>query len=205
MLDGAAVVTGADAPLGAAVASSLAERADHLVLGGADAAELADLATSLEATGADVHSLRTDVRDEFEVERLVEVAARRGGGLGAVVPAARVHHDGARADLTAGSYAAFDDLVRTNLRGVYAAVREALAHGDGRTAIVIPAFEADGGEDLLGVGEAAVAALAEAVDAAVEAPVRAVTVEAGALEDDAGAAAAAESILSVLEYLAGRP
>ncbi|MFW6448149.1 MAG: SDR family NAD(P)-dependent oxidoreductase [Halobacteriota archaeon] len=204
MFDGAAVVTGADQPLGSAVATTLADRTDQLVLGGSDHARLTEVREDLTTAEAEVHALRTDVRDEFEVERLIEVAARRGGGLGVVVPADRTRHEGARADLTAGSYAAFDDLIRTNLRGVYATVREALAHGDEQTAVVIPTYGADDGGDLLRVGEAAVADLAEAVDAAVDPPVRAAPVESASLTAADDASAAAESVLSVVESLVGR-
>lgn len=136
-MDGATVVvTGADAEPGATVAQRFAEDGATLVLGGRDGDALAALAADL----ADdrTTTVRTDVRDEFDVERLLESAARTGP-IDVVVPAATVRHGPEGETVLVGdSYAALDDHLRTNVRGVFAAVREAVPHLADDARILVP-------------------------------------------------------------------
>jgi 3-oxoacyl-[acyl-carrier protein] reductase len=87
-----------------------------------------------------VEGMRADVRDEYDVERLLETAARASsGGVDYLVPCAAVYHgEAGETPLPAESYARFDDTVRTNVRGVFSAAKEALPHmpDDGR--VVVP-------------------------------------------------------------------
>jgi Dehydrogenases with different specificities (related to short-chain alcohol dehydrogenases) len=84
-----------------------------------------------EAAGEEgsVTTVRADVRDEFDVERLMEQAAREGGEIDVVVANAGVYHgEPGETPLDTESYAAFDDHLRTNGRGVFTTVKEAVPH-----------------------------------------------------------------------------
>jgi len=155
-----AVVTGADAPLGESVARRFAAEGARVVVSGRDADELDELVAdiaSARANGAEgdtdadeierVTGLRADVRDEYDVERLLETAARESdGGVDVVAACAEAFHgegetladsDAAETPLAEESYAAFDDTLRTNARGVFATIREAVPHlADGARVLV---------------------------------------------------------------------
>jgi len=138
-MDGTAVVTGASRGIGRAVAAALAGEGTTVVGCARDADALDDAVETIaeeHATDGDVHGVRADVRDEYDVERLMERAAREdGAGIDLVVANAGVYHgDPGETPIGDESYAAFDDHVRTNIRGVFATLREALPHltDDGR-------------------------------------------------------------------------
>jgi 3-oxoacyl-[acyl-carrier protein] reductase len=155
-------VTGAAGGLGEAVARAFADDGATVVLGGRDRDAIEALADELGG-----ESLRTDVRDEFELERLMEQASKAGdaSGIDVVVPCAAVYHGGAgETPLPEESYSAFDDTMRTNVRGVFAAVREALPHMDADGRVVLStggvARDANPGFGAYGVSKAAVEGLA---------------------------------------------
>lgn len=137
MDDTTAMVTGGADGVGRAVAEAFADAGARVVIGGSDADDLDETVARL---GDGVTGLRTDARDEFDLERLAETAARFGpGGVDVVVPCATVAHgEPGNSPLPAESYAAFDDTMRTNARGAFATIREALPHmpSDGR--VVVP-------------------------------------------------------------------
>lgn len=161
-----AVITGADQPFGTAVARALSPKVDTILLGGTDEARLNELVEELEAHAGTVTSLRTDVRDEFDVERLMETASRLGGGsIDYIVPCARVSHLDSSSPITAWSYAGFDDELRTNLRGVFASVREAIPHCDDDSHIVVPREDGSSTGTLSPIAEHAIDALVELADA----------------------------------------
>lgn len=123
------VVTGATRGIGRAVAESFAEAGSNVVVCGRDGvaveSTVEDLSDHTEATG-----MRADVRDEFDVERLMETAARFGGdGIHCVVANAGIYHgDPGETPATEESYSVVDDHFRTNVRGVFATVKEAVPH-----------------------------------------------------------------------------
>ena len=124
-----AVITGASRGIGAAIAHRFADAGAHVVACARDGEAVEDTVADIESTGATATAVRADVRDEFDVERLMQVAARDGGTLDYVVANAGVYHgDPGQTPLSEESYAAFDDHYRTNARGVYATVQEALPH-----------------------------------------------------------------------------
>lgn len=126
------VVTGAGGAIGAAVVEGFA----------------ADGATVLAGVHHDegrfdeidaVETMRVDARDEFDVEFLMERAASEGGEIDLVVPCAAVFHgDPGEQELASESYAAFDDELRTNARGVFVAISEALPHLAADARVLVP-------------------------------------------------------------------
>ncbi|WP_247002338.1 SDR family NAD(P)-dependent oxidoreductase [Halosolutus gelatinilyticus] len=139
------VVTGGTRGIGRAVADAFAGEGATVVVGSRDGDAIEETVSDLEASSANgsgtVAGLRTDVRDEFDVERLVETASRTGdrGGLDVVVPAAGVYHGTpGRTPTDRESYAAFDDHWRTNARGVFATIHEALPHLNEGARVLVP-------------------------------------------------------------------
>lgn len=123
-----AVVTGGSRGIGAATVRTLVEAGAHVVTCARDGDALAETVEAVEGPGT-VRAQRADVRDEYDVERLVETASRDGDGVDAVVANAGVYHgDPGETPLGEESYAAFDDHLRTNARGVFTTFREALPH-----------------------------------------------------------------------------
>ncbi len=122
-------MTGATRGIGRAVAASFAEAGSNVVVCGRDGTAVEEtveeLAAHTEATGQ-----RADVRDEFDVERLLETAARFGGdGVDCVVANAGVYHgEPGETPTHEEPYSAVDDHLRTNVRGVFATIREAVPH-----------------------------------------------------------------------------
>jgi len=159
------VVTGASGGIGEAVARAFAAEGDQgatVVLGGRNRDAVEAVADDLGAEW-----LRADARDEFDAERLMETASRAGdeSGVDVVVPCAAVYHGTAgETPLSEESYSAFDDTVRTNVRGVFAAVREALPHMDESGRAILPtggvAREAKDGFGAYAVSKAAVEGVA---------------------------------------------
>lgn len=152
------VVTGAAGGIGEAVAREFADAGADVALGDRNRDAVAALADELDGV-----ALRTDVRDEYELERLMETASKAGSGAGidVVVPCAAVYHgDVGETPLSEAAYSAFDDTMRTNARGVFAAVREALPHVNADGRVVIPtgsvAREATAGYGAYAVSKAAV-------------------------------------------------
>ncbi len=135
------IVTGGTRGIGAAVAEAFGADGATVVVGARDADEVDATVDALEDTGTTAAGLRTDVRDEYDVERLTETASRAGeaAGIDVVVPAAGVYHGEAGTTPTDDeSYSAFDDHWRTNGRGVYATIRESLPHLNDDARVLVP-------------------------------------------------------------------
>jgi NAD(P)-dependent dehydrogenase (short-subunit alcohol dehydrogenase family) len=100
-----------------------------------------DVTTELERDGGSVTAVRADVRDEFDLERLMETAARAGdrGGIDCVVANAGVYHgDPGDTPIGDATYSAFDDTIRTNVRGVFGTIREAMPHLNADARVLVP-------------------------------------------------------------------
>ena len=124
-----AVITGASRGIGEAVAHRFADAGAHVVVCARKMSAIEAVADDIEAAGGEATAVRADIRDEFDVERLMQQAAREGGDIDCVVANAGVSHgDPGQTPLSGESYAAFDDHYRTNARGVFATIREALPH-----------------------------------------------------------------------------
>jgi len=173
-----AVLTGGSRGIGRAVASAFAERGVHVVVCGRDAPEVDAVADEIDPSGALVTAIRADVRDEFDVERLMETAARAGEkpGIDCVVANAGIYHGSTGGTpMVEESYAAFDDTLRTNARGVFATVREAIPHLNDDARMLVPsgriAREAMAGYGAYAVSKAAAEAVVRQFAAETEWPI----------------------------------
>jgi hypothetical protein len=173
-----AVVTGASRGVGEAVARLFASEGTHVVVCAREADDIEAVADDIAAAGGSVAAMRADVRDEFDIERLMETAAREGEneGIDCVVANAGVYHgEPGETPLAAESYSAFDDTLRINARGVFTTIREAAPHlSDGARAVVPSgriAREATAGFGAYAVSKAAAEAVARQFAAELEATV----------------------------------
>ncbi|WP_137285069.1 SDR family NAD(P)-dependent oxidoreductase [Halorussus salinisoli] len=135
-----AVVTGASRGIGEAVARRFAAEGARVVACAREQDALDETVESIDADGGDVEGMRADVRDEYDVERLMETAARGSdGGIDVVVACAGVYHgDPGETPLADDAYSAFDDSFRTNARGVFVAVKEAVPHLADDARVLVP-------------------------------------------------------------------
>jgi NAD(P)-dependent dehydrogenase (short-subunit alcohol dehydrogenase family) len=118
-----ALVTGGSSGIGRAVAGAFVAAGGRVVVAARRAEQGRDTVKEL---GARASFIQADVRDEASVERMVGETVARFGRLDLAVNAAGIGGD--MAPLETASLAAFDDVLATNARGVYLAMRfEALA------------------------------------------------------------------------------
>jgi NAD(P)-dependent dehydrogenase (short-subunit alcohol dehydrogenase family) len=119
---------------------------------------------------------RVDVRDEFDLERFFQRAAREGGPIDVVLANAAVFH-GAPGERPTDelSYADYDDTMRTNARGVFATVAEAVPHLADDARVIVPsgsvAHESKAGMGAYAVSKAAAEAVARGFAADLDAAV----------------------------------
>ncbi|VTT85910.1 Short chain dehydrogenase [Halorubrum sp. DM2] len=119
---------------------------------------------------------RVDVRDEFDLERFFERVAREAGPVDVVFANAGVFHgapgDSPTTDLT---YADYDDTMRTNARGVFATITEAVPHLADDARVLVPsgavAAESKPGMGAYAVSKAAAEAVARGFAADLDATV----------------------------------
>ncbi|WP_396612002.1 SDR family NAD(P)-dependent oxidoreductase [Haloferax sp. S1W] len=139
MNDTTVVVTGASTGIGAAVARTFGRAGATVVACARDRDALDEVVADIEADGGTATGLRADVRDEFDMERLMETAARDGGAIDVLVAnAAITHGTPGEMPMADEAYTVFDDTLRTNVRGVFTAVKEALPHMPDDARILVP-------------------------------------------------------------------
>lgn len=132
------VVTGATGGIGRAVCAAFAREGASVVASARDSRQVESAKASFSGADIDIDWVVADVRDEYDIERLMESAARNGG-VDVVIPCAAVNHDsGSDPRIADTSYAAFDDTFRTNARGIFTTIREAIPHLNDGARVLIP-------------------------------------------------------------------
>ncbi len=120
-----AVVTGASSGIGRAVAEQLAAAGVRVVLAARRAERLAEAVAAIRAAGGEAEAAVTDLRDEAQVERLIDGAVARHGRLDALVNNAAV---GYIRPVAEGRSEEWRAVLETNVLGTLVACRAALRH-----------------------------------------------------------------------------
>src|SRR5207245_9653719 len=120
-----AVVTGASSGIGRAVAEQLAAAGVRVVLAARRAERLAEAVAAIRAVGGEAEAAVTDLRDEAQVERLIDGAVARHGRLDALVNNAAVGHI---RPVTAGRSEEWRAVLQTNVPGMLGAGRAGPRH-----------------------------------------------------------------------------
>jgi len=121
-----AIVTGGSRGIGLAIARALVHDGVHVAVTARSAAHLSAARPKIEAAGpGKVETLQADVRTHDEVRRAVDATVARFGGLDILINNAGV---GIFADVAAMDVAQWNEVIDTNLTGVYHACHAALPH-----------------------------------------------------------------------------
>lgn len=181
-----AVVTGASRGIGASVARLFGTEGAHVVVCARTLDEVESVAEAIRSEGGSATALRADVRDEYDLERLAEAAASDGPVDVVVANAAVTHGTPGESPLHEESYSAVDDTLRTNVRGVFATVRELVPHLAPDARVLVPsgsvAREGKPGMGVYAVSKAGAEALVRGFAADLDATVT--TVDPGLVATD---------------------
>ena len=121
-----ALVTGGSRGIGLAIARALVADGAHVAITGRNAAQLSSARPAIEAAGpGSVETLQADVRKYGDVQRAVDVAVARFGGLDILINNAGV---GIFADVASMTPEQWAEIIDTNLTGVFNACHAALPH-----------------------------------------------------------------------------
>ncbi len=120
-----AVITGGSKGIGLAIAEAFAAAGYNVVIAGRDEAALADAGKRLSSSSAGVMASRTDVRDAAAVQRMIDEAAERFGGIDVLVNNAGV---GRFAPVDEMSLDDWHTVIDTNLNAVFYCTKAALPH-----------------------------------------------------------------------------
>ncbi|EMA59108.1 SDR family oxidoreductase [Halorubrum lipolyticum] len=186
-MDPTVAITGATSGIGRAVAEAFVDEGAFVAVSGRDGDAVDRTVAALNEGGSEedeggsenagvAWGARVDVRDEFDLERFFEGVAREAGPIDAVFANAAVFHGGPGESPTdETSYADYDDTMRTNARGVFATVSEAVPHLAEDARIVVPsggiARESRPGMGAYAVSKAAAEAVARGFAADLDATV----------------------------------
>jgi NADP-dependent 3-hydroxy acid dehydrogenase YdfG len=119
------VITGASAGIGAAAARALAAAGMTVVLGARRAERLAVVCDEIRSAGGSAAAVATDMRDEAQVERLVDAAVEQHGRIDALVNNAAI---GTVRTIAEGRTEEWRAILETNVLGTLVACRAALRH-----------------------------------------------------------------------------
>lgn len=120
-----AIVTGAAAGIGAAIARALARGGANVVAADLDRDGLERIVAEIEAAGAKAVAQPTDVTDPAQVEAMVETAESRFGGLDLAVNNAGI--GGPSAPLADYPLEGWQKVIDVNLNGVFYGLRYQIA------------------------------------------------------------------------------
>jgi 3-oxoacyl-[acyl-carrier protein] reductase len=121
-----AIVTGASRGIGRAVAKRLAEDGFAVVVNSlSDAGEAEEVVAEIKGIGGDAISLRADVANQGDVERLFEKSIDAFGRPNVVVHCAGIMP---LFLIASGDVTAFDKVIATNLRGTFLVFAQAAQH-----------------------------------------------------------------------------
>ncbi len=118
-----AVVTGASRGIGEAIAHALAKQGRHVVCVARNADKLEEVATAIVEAGGDASVKTCDMSDAEAITGLIESVAKEHGRLDILVNNAGITRDNLLLRMTDEE---FDEVIQTNLRGVFVACRAAL-------------------------------------------------------------------------------
>jgi NAD(P)-dependent dehydrogenase (short-subunit alcohol dehydrogenase family) len=120
--DMVAIVTGGSKGIGLAIARALLERGFKVTIGARQDDELQRAASTL-GVGDSVHTVRSDVREPGDAQRLVEETMKRFGGVDVLVNNAGVGLFASVADMSIDQWR---QVMQTNLDGVFFCTRAVL-------------------------------------------------------------------------------
>ena len=118
-----AVVTGASRGIGEAIAHALAKQGRHVVCVARNAEKLGAVAKAIEAEGGSASVKTCDMSDADAITALIEDVVKEHGRLDILVNNAGITRDNLLLRMTDEE---FDEVIQTNLRGVFVACRAAL-------------------------------------------------------------------------------
>ena len=118
-----ALVTGASRGIGAEIAKSLARQGRHVVCAARNADKLQEVKAAIEAEGGQASITTCDVSDANQITEMIESVAKEHGRLDILVNNAGITRDNLMLRM---SDEEFDDVIQTNLRGVFVACRAAI-------------------------------------------------------------------------------
>ncbi|MGQ3328255.1 SDR family oxidoreductase [Halorubrum sp. FL23] len=182
-MDPTVAITGATSGIGRAVAEAFVDEGAFVAVSGRDGDAVGRTVAALNEGGGDgddpagvAWGARVDVRDEFDLERFFEGVAREAGPVDVVFANAAVFHGGpGERSIDETSYTDYDDTMRTNARGVFATVSEAVPHLAEDARVVVPsggvARESRPGMGAYAVSKAAAEAVARGFAADLSATV----------------------------------
>lgn len=195
-MDLTVAITGATSGVGRAVAEAFVDEGAFVAVSGRDGAAVDRTVATLNGEGDDAEDGseapkeadgdgdergtawgdRVDVRDEFDLERFFERVAREAGPVDVVFANAGVFHGAPGEQPTDElSYADYDDTMRTNARGVFATITEAVPHLADDARVLVPsgavAAESKPGMGAYAVSKAAAEAVARGFAADLDATV----------------------------------
>jgi NAD(P)-dependent dehydrogenase (short-subunit alcohol dehydrogenase family) len=183
-MDVTVAVTGATSGIGRAVATAFVDEGASVAVSGRDGAAVEETVETLTNQGDEtdtdapgtVWGARADVRDEFDLERFFERAVAELGPVDILVANAAVFVGApGESPIDEVSYETFDDTMRTNARGVFATISEAVPHLADDARVLVPsgsvAHESKPGMGAYGVSKAATEGVARSFAADLEATV----------------------------------
>ncbi len=118
-----AVVTGAGKGIGKAIADALAAEGAHVVLAARTPADLEKAAGAIRSAGGAATTVRTDMTDEAQVDRLIGEALKVNGSVDILVNNAGI---GVFKPVVTMGISEFDAMWNVNVRGVFLATRAVL-------------------------------------------------------------------------------